>query len=127
MDYLVVLIAVLGPFLVWPIELLLPYPYIVEELFKFILVYFFAKKSAKPFIYAGIAFALTETVFYSLNINTFGNINLFFVRFMLTSILHSITFLTIYYSWNFNKKLITVGFILAAFIHFLYNIYIPYY
>ena len=127
MDTTVILYSLFGPFLLWPVEYLLPYPYIVEELFKFILVYFFAKKSVKPFIFSGIAFALTETVFYSFNVNAYGSVGLLLTRFCLTTLLHTLTFVVIYYSGRADKKFIVIGFIAAILIHYLYNLYIPIY
>ena len=38
MNLTATLIALFGPFIVWPFELFIPHPYIVEELFKFVLV-----------------------------------------------------------------------------------------
>jgi hypothetical protein len=127
MDPAVILYSLFGPFLVWPLEYFLPYPYIIEELFKSVLVLFFAKKSAKSFIFAGIAFALTETVFYSFNINAYGSVGLLFTRFILTACLHSLTFLIIFWFAKKSKGLIVFGFIVSALIHYLYNRYIPAY
>lgn len=127
MDQFLVLYSLFGPFLVWPLEYYFPYPYVVEELFKSILVFCFTRKSTSSFILAGIAFALTETVFYSFNINALGNIGLLFTRFILTSILHSLTFLVIYWFTKIDRKLIIGGFILAVLIHYTYNKYIPIY
>lgn len=123
MDPFAILISLLGPFLVWPIEYLLPYPYIVEELFKCVVVWFGPKK-ASIYIYAGMAFALTETVFYAININMAGANGLMVKRFVITSILHSSTFLLIYFANKKSRKLLPIGFLAAATIHFLYNLYI---
>src|SRR3989344_3576571 len=95
MDPLVILYSLVGPFLVWPLEYFLPYPYVIEELFKVVVVKF-TKSNFKSYILAGIAFALTETILYSFNINLFGRISLFFIRFIATSLLHSVTFLIIF-------------------------------
>lgn len=126
MDPLVILYSLFGPFLVWPFEYLLPNPHIIEELFKYIVVKW-TNGNLKSYIYGGIVFALSETVLYSININASGNINLILVRFILTSLLHSTTFVIIYY---FSKKkgfLKLTGLVFAILIHFLYNRYIPSY
>jgi len=127
MDEVLLLFSLVGPFLVWPIEYYLPYSFIVEELFKLLLVYFFAKKTAKPFVMSGIVFALTETVFYTFNVNAFGSLSIMPVRFISTSILHSTTFAIIYYANKIDRKLIVIGFFIAVLIHFLYNRLIPTY
>jgi len=114
-----VLYSLFGPFLIWPVEHFLPYPYIIEELFKALVVFFVHERSAKIFIMAGVVFALTET--YSLNINAFGHLSLIFVRLITSSILHSLTFLIIYWSSIKSKKLIPLGFALSVLIHFVYN------
>jgi len=72
MDPLVILYSLVGPFLLWPLEYFLPYPYIIEELFK-VFVVKFTNSNAKSYILAGILFALTETILYSFNINLFGH------------------------------------------------------
>lgn len=126
MDPFWIIYSLFGPFLLWPVEYYLPYPYIIEELFKAVVVWFGPKK-ASAYILAGTLFALTETVLYSINVNITTSLGFMFVRFALTSVLHSITFLIIYWFAKRNKKLIVVGFILAALIHFLYNQYAPVY
>lgn len=120
------LYSVFGPFLVWPIEYFLPYPYIIEELFKCVVVWF-GEKNAKTYIYAGLAFAFTETVLYSIGINAFGRISYIAVRLITSGILHTVTFLIIYFSAKKDKRFISTGFLTAALIHYLYNIYIPTY
>lgn len=125
MDPFVILYSLFGPFLVWPIEYILPYPYIVEEFFK-LLVVKFTNGNTKSYILAGVLFALTETVFYSFNINLFGNLSLFFVRFTATSLLHATTFLIIFKLSKKENGLI-LGFLVSVLIHYLYNRYIPMY
>ncbi len=127
MDLTIVLFALIGPFLVWPVEYFLPYPFIVEELFKAILVFLFPQKSYKPILLSGIPFAITETALYSFNIINYGSIGLFFTRLFLTSTLHSVTFLTIYLFNKKDKRLIVIGLTISILIHYLYNRYIPIY
>jgi hypothetical protein len=124
MDPYLVLLALFGPFLVWPVEHFLPYPYIIEELFK-VFVVLQGGKGYKGYITAGVLFALTETVLYTINVNTTGTLGFMITRFISTSLLHTITFLIIYWFGSKSKKLIVVGFIFSALIHFLYNKYIP--
>lgn len=127
MDLNIVLYSLFGPFLVWPLEYFFSYPYIIEELFKAVLIFLLPQKNWKVFVYSGIAFALTETVLYSININNYGSIGLMFTRFILTSVLHSFTFLIIYWFNRIDRRLIIVGFIVSVLIHYLYNLYIPTY
>lgn len=126
MDPLIVLYSLFGPFLVWPLEYYIPYPFIIEELFKAVVVWFGPKK-AKVYIIAGVLFASTETVLYTINVTITGTIGYMLTRFVTSSLLHIATFLIIYSSSRLDKRLIVVGFILSALIHFLYNKFIPSY
>lgn len=115
-----ILYSLVGPFLVWPVEFLFPYPYIVEELFK-VFVVWFGPKDYKVYLLGGFLFAFTETVFYTMNTG------FSLTRLFATSLLHSLTFLVIYWFASKNKGFIVVGLIFAMLIHFLYNLYIPLY
>ncbi len=111
MNLLAPLLALAAPFVLWPIELLLPYPYVIEELVKAGLVWLNPKfKSA---LAIGLTFASSETVLYIFNLNPY--------RLIATSALHVTTTLVIYYAVHTNKKLISLGIILAGLIHFFYN------
>lgn len=125
MDPLIILSSLAGPFLLWPLEYFFALPYVVEEAFKFFVVKF-TKGSAKDYVLAGVLFALTETILYSININLLGRPTLFLVRFVSTSLLHSMTFLIIF-KFSGKKWSMPIGFMLAILIHYLYNRYIPMY
>lgn len=125
---MIALYSLFAPFLLWPVEYLLPYPHVIEELAKTVIVFSVLKNKASPaafyktFIAAGVLFALSETVLYILNINSFGRVSLIFIRFFSTSILHSTTFVIIAAFGLKNKRLIWVGFVLSVLIHYLYNL-----
>jgi RsiW-degrading membrane proteinase PrsW (M82 family) len=123
-DAPVILCSLFGPFLVWPIEYFLPYPYIVEELFKAAVVWFGPKK-ALPYAVAGVAFAFTETVLYTLNINLTGSFVFMLARFVSSALIHTLTFLIIFLSTKIDRRFIAVGFIVAVALHYVYNLYIP--
>jgi hypothetical protein len=125
MDLPVYLYSFFGPFLVWPLEYLLPFPFIIEELFKGVLVYIFHKQSAGTFFLCGITFALTETFLYSINIFSYGSFAMFAERLVLTSALHSATFLIIYGFTKIDRRLLIVGLAVAMVIHFFYNSIAP--
>jgi RsiW-degrading membrane proteinase PrsW (M82 family) len=131
MNPIVILPALFGPFLLWPIEYLLPYPYVVEELFKTVVVLVSINQKTSPakffgtFALAGIGFALTETVFYAIDVGTLGAPALFITRLGVTGILHSVTFLVIAFFGRIGKKFLPVGFLLAMAIHYFYNLNVP--
>jgi RsiW-degrading membrane proteinase PrsW (M82 family) len=113
------------PFFCWVVESVLPYPYIVEEFAKFLLVIFVIGNKANVWqkaIVAGILFALTEMVFYSFNYLSTGNVSVVLTRLGLTTALHTLTYLVIVISYSWNKKLIILGLVIAILIHYFYNL-----
>ncbi len=117
MDYL---LALVGPFFLLLVESVLPYPYLVEEVFKF----FLAKSttSVKSAIYLGILFSLSEAFFYLMNPN-FSLLTMnysFGVRLLAVTPMHISTILIMQYFQK--KKLWPIGLILAILIHYLFNL-----
>lgn len=124
--FLIPAICLAAPLFLLPIEWLLPYPAIVEEVFKAVLVLIILRISSKHLqikvaILAGLLFALSESIFYLGNFLTQGNIPVWFVRLALTSLLHCLTFLVILVPAQKGKILIIPGLMLAILIHLLYN------
>lgn len=118
------------PFLSWTIELFLPYPHLVEEALKSILVFISLRipgrwKKIKLITLTGIFFAFSESVFYLFNIYSVGNLRTLFYRLVFTIPLHTITSLTILLPAMKDKRMIFLGAILAATIHYFYNLFIP--
>jgi hypothetical protein len=119
-------------FLVFPIyliESLLPYSYLVEELFKFLVIYFLISKEKDPeaririAFASGVLFSLSESLFYfSLAANTSG-INVILNRLLLTTILHSLT-ITLMTSALKNKVLLFLALAISIIIHYLFNLFI---
>jgi|SRR3989344_3893359 len=125
MSLLVPLIAAIAPFILWPIEIFFPYPHIVEELVKALLIFYLLKlsnNSQKIYgtILVGLLFALSENVLYMIN----GNPQTLILRFVITMPMHIITSLVILAWALIDKRLIFLGIILAGFIHYLFNIYV---
>jgi hypothetical protein len=118
MDPVVTIYSLFGPFLVWPVEYLFPYPFVIEEIFKLIVVQI-TRGGVKSYALGGVMFALTETILYTINVNTIGSVGYMFIRFGLTSLLHGVTFVIIYYFAR--RKLAPIGLTGAMVIHFLYN------
>jgi RsiW-degrading membrane proteinase PrsW (M82 family) len=127
---ILLLSAFFTPYLLWPVELFLPYPYIVEEIAKAILVLILLRieDDRKTQIYValgiGACFAFTESVFYIFNISLVGSIYTYFLRLLLTIPLHSITTLIIFLVTTMNqdkKRYLVTGVFIAGVIHFLFN------
>ena len=123
------LFALIAPFIVWPIELILPYPHIIEELAKAVLVFTLLDlperlTKIKLAILIGVLFAFSESILYLFNIQLVGNIQTYLVRLLVTIPLHVITTLIILLPALKNKKLIIVGVVFASLVHYLFNLYI---
>lgn len=130
MFFLAPLVSAIVPFIIWPIELLLPYPYVIEEVAKAFLVASILKaptrstRIALTFASAAL-FTFSETVLYSLNISLVGTLSTMLVRLMLTYILHSITMLILLYFLEKRVWWQTItGIVIAVLIHFLFNVVI---
>ena len=122
----IVIFAFIAPFVLWPIEIFFPYPHIVEELVKALLIFFLLKSNntfqkVSGSISIGFLFGLAENLLYLLNS---GTIEIRLLRFMLTMPLHITTFLIILLSILINKRLIFLGIILAGLVHYFFNIYV---
>ena len=124
---MIYLFSLIGPFFLLLVEKVLPYPYLVEEVYKF----FLAKpsNSTKVSIILGLLFSLSEAVFYLLNpnfsifsTNMAGQaplINYSLLRLITVTPMHISTILIMQY---LNKKSLSwLGLILAVAIHYLFN------
>lgn len=127
MEPAVFLYSLFGPFLVWAFEYFLPYPFVIEELFKFFVVLIGGGRKVKTFVFAGIIFALTETVLYTINVYTTASLGYMLTRFISSSILHATTFVTIFLFVRKDRRIGAIGLILSMLLHYLYNMYIPSY
>ncbi len=129
MPFLAPLIAAIIPLAVWPVELILPYPYIIEEIAKGILIIFVIDlpskyNQIKIVLASAILFTLTETVLYMLNISLVGNLSTLLTRLILTTLLHSFTMLIILFFSFKHKWLILIGIFAAMIVHYFYNLII---
>ena len=125
------LIALAFPFLLWPIEVLLPFPFFVEEVAKAVLVVYIINiehkftTALKLTIATAVSFSVSETIFYFFNIYIVGEVSTIFKRLALTGLMHTVTFLIIFAFTYKSKKLIPLGLFIAGVIHFLYNTAVP--
>lgn len=120
------LVSAIGPLLLWPIELFLPYPFIIEEIFKAIVIYFILRshnirQQQVLVLTSAILFSFSESVMYISNIFLTGSIPIFLLRLGLTTTMHLSTFLIIYLLGRVSIKLLPLGVLIGAIIHYLYN------
>ena len=124
--FLLPLIALIGPIVLIPIEKVLPYPYILEEIVKVIMVFLILSTTGKIFqiklaTFAGFFFALSENIFYLSSPNLYTSPDIFLKRFFLVSLLHIITILAILIPSQKYRFLILPATLIAMFIHYFYN------
>ncbi len=129
MPFLIPLVAAIAPFLIWPIEIFFPYPHVIEEMTKALLIFFLLKSTDNRqkiygAILVGFLFAFSENVLYMLNIFSAGNPQELILRFVLTMPMHIVTSVVILSLSLIDKRLIFLGIILAGFIHYFFNIYV---
>jgi len=120
------LLSLAGPLFLIPVEKVFPYPWLVEELFKLIVVWLILKsKPEKNYLVlavsAGFLFAFSETIFYLANIFVLGNLWLVPKRLVLTSFLHSGTILLMAIFGKKGGWRWAIGFWGTFFIHWFFN------
>jgi len=124
------IVATAGPFLLWPLERILPYPFLIEEIFKFFLAAIILNNSSSfkekiwGGFFVGLIFSFSETFLYFLDIFR-SSASLFFQRLIFTSILHILTLVLLVFLGQKNKKLLFLGVVLNMAIHWSYNFFIP--
>lgn len=114
------------PFLLWIIERVLPYPVLVEELTKLLIVLAITKRVKENLFYwivlAGLMFGIAESFLYLININLYGSLTVWWSRLLLTVPMHVITISIIYGLGKFGRFGLAVGLILAIFVHYEFNL-----
>ena len=115
--------ALVAPFMLWPLEMLLPYPYVVEELAKLVLVWKPAREGQGWGMGAliGFLFALSETMLYLVNAISLGKIGILGPRIILTMPMHVLTTVIIYLGarWGWVGGLI--GLVIGMGMHWGFN------
>lgn len=116
MEYLT---ALVGPFVLLLVENFFPYPYLVEEIFKF----FLAKnaKTTKTAVLLGLLFSISESIFYLFNQTYQISISHNIIRFLTVTPMHITTILVMQYFLK-KKGLWPLGLLLATIIHYAFNI-----
>lgn len=122
-----VILAMVTPFLLIPIEIMLPWPSIIEELLKFLMIRWWTKviKTKKNdwtyALMAGIMFAVSESILYSDKIMSLGKWWFMPERLILTVAMHSTTMLLILFGVKKGKVYGLLALLGAIVIHESYN------
>lgn len=118
-------VSAIAPILLIPVEKILPYPYIVEEIVKFLLVRKLARKKHNHWhaaITAGILFTTTESFLYLPNIITSGNgVVTLIHRLLFTGILHCGTNVAMFYGNRKSNFWGIFSLVIAMASHYLFN------
>ena len=120
----IALVAAVAPFFIWPLEMLLPYPAVIEETAKLLMVRLVNRDVPKEqqlslVLGIGILFGGSETLLYLFNAMLLGNLTVIVWRVLLTIPMHLVTTLVIF--WGFRKHLWWLGWIVAMLIHGGFN------
>lgn len=127
---IIVLFGAILPLLLWPIETFLPYPAVIEELAKAVLVYWILTSVAgkraqiQTTILAGAAFAFSESMLYLFNILLVGTAWTFFLRLLLTIPLNIITMLVMLLLGLWKRWLLVLGLLAAMLLHYVFNVFV---
>jgi hypothetical protein len=120
--FVIYLFAAVGPFFLLPIQFILPFPYLVEELYKLGLllsIYQIDRKSLiLDAIILGLLFSFSESIFYLPSIN----LETFVLRFVITLPMHLLTIVIMALIIQKNIRLAPIGLLLAILIHYLFNL-----
>lgn len=125
---MIILFGAILPFILWPIEIILPFPHIIEELAKGVLVFYTLKQvesnptRIKIVLLTGLAFALSESFLYLFNIALVGSPTSIFLRLALTIPLHVSTMLIILFPAMYKRPLIIGGLLISILIHYVFNL-----
>lgn len=120
----VLFFSIILPLVLIPIEHFLPYPYFIEEIFKFfILINLFLSKKTKIIypILIGFLFNLTETILYIPNLIRIGNPNLLITRLFFTGSMHILTTVLMYLGLKKNKYIGILNLVISITIHYFFN------
>lgn len=125
------LISLVSPLFILPIENLLPYPHFIEEAVKLVVVVVMIKIEkqirkgvASWALMAGFLFTISESILYLTNIFALGNYILFPKRLVLTGGLHTGTVMLMYFLGRKNYIGLAAGFIGAIIIHYFFNLWV---
>lgn len=124
------ILALTSPLILIPLEKILHFPYILEEIAKALLILLVLElpnkfTQFKLTMAIGFLFAFSENMFYVRNFLTGDVYPFFWQRFPITTLLHITTCLIILIPAQINKKYIIPSTIVAMLVHYFFNLLIP--
>ncbi len=132
MLFIIYLITTLAaPIVLLPVEQIIavPFIYLLEEVFKAGLVQHNARQhtgglsklNTGKIMILGFAFTISETSLYLMNFFLLNDFSQLWTRLWQTGLMHTTTFLILFYSSKKGRLGLTAGFILACAVHVGFN------
>jgi hypothetical protein len=122
------ILALAAPLLLLPIEAVLPYPHVIEEIVKLALVWMVLTDrqlaGRQKWLAAGglgAAFTVSETILYAQNFLWLGSADRLAERLLITGSLHVGTALLLFFCGRYRRWAIWLGLLLAIAIHWQVN------
>lgn len=129
----ILLFAIAGPLLLVPVEIVIPLPHVVEELYKAMLVVWLLNYERSGddgstrntnyllAIFVGLLFGLSESVLFITNAFFIGNFEALLSRLVVTVPMHAATTFILYTMGRVNRVLMMLGLIVTMAIHYWFN------
>lgn len=120
-------LALFVPFLLVFVEVVFPFPFIVEELVKLIMIMILVRRvGAENLTIVGVAmigliFGLSETVFYITDAFLLGSSSAIVIRLFVTVPMHILTVIIMFIIGRKKKIWWVVGYVVAVIIHYTFN------
>lgn len=127
---IIILFGAILPLVLWPVEVLFPYPHIVEEIAKGMLVYWILTTVSgkttqiKIAILVATAFAFSESILYLFNILQVGTGWTFLNRLLLTIPFNILTILVMLFLGMWKRWFLTFGILAAILLHYGFNLFV---
>ena len=118
-----VVASLVGPFILWPIERLVPGPVWIEEVYKLWLVWLLLRSTSQNRLFwvfvVGLGFGSSETILYLMNFLQSGSLAEWGLRFVTTVPMHAFTTVIHYGGWVVGVG--PLGILPAGLIHQWFN------
>ncbi len=125
------LLALASPLILWPIEQVFGVPYLIEEGFKWWLMRMVVQQEQEEgqrllawVFLVGLGIAMSETMFYLMNMNVLGSLSSLGGRLVLTNGMHFLTLWLIYTGVREGGKRLKQSLAGAVLIHLLFNAWV---
>lgn len=125
-NILLILFSAFSVFPLWILEQFVPYPFIVEELTKFFLVFWLFRKQPRnvfwTILLSSVAFGLSEAVLYQIKVLQLQNTLLLPLRLLFTLPMHTLTYFILYWGTRKNVAMSIITLLTSFLIHYLFNL-----